>query len=871
MLNIMTRRYFCKQLRVAITLSISSGIALSQTVAAAQNIILDGTLGQQQVLPGPTYEILQAAGQKAGINLFQSFKQFNLDFGETAIFQSDPSIRNIVSRVTGGSVSLINGQISTTSSHVNLYLINPSGIVFGPNASIQLGSSTRGSFVATTANAIQFEGLGSFIASTSQTDVSLLTVNPSAFLFNQIVAQPITSQARLKVEENQSLILLGGNLQLNGGGLIARGGRVELGSVAGSGIAELNTNNNDLRLNFPVVVQRGDISLDNGAEVNVRAGDGGSIVINARNLQLRQESKLKAGIDTALDRTSKTENIEINATEAINLADGSSIVNTVQSGVASKGGDIMITTGSLIGTHGSILSTSTSGQGNAGNVIIRATGRVSFDGVNSAQVSGGIYSRVEKGAFGNGGDITVVTGSLFVTNGARLTASTLGEGDAGSVDIRATGTVFFGGVGSNGSSSGTFSAVGVKAKGEGGNVNITTDGLLYISNGALVGASTRGGGDGGNITLNTNRLEVVNGGQVITTSRSRGRAGNITVNATNSITLAGNDPTYAARFSQFGGARVLNAGSISGLFANTTRNSTARGGNVLINTGQLIVQDSAEVSVSSRGLGNAGQLLINAASILLDNQGKLTASNASGTGGNIILAVQDSLIMRRRSLISTQAGTDRAGGGGRGGNISINSNFIVALPSENSDIVANAFDGEGGNISITTQGIFGIKPRDRFTRLSDINASSEFGINGTVKINTLDVDPSQGLTQLPSDLVDAQNLIDRRCDPKDQNAQRSSFIVTGRGGLPHNPGDVLRDEALLVDWATLDSNSTNTANKIYPPIVTPNPSTSRPFVEAQGWLVNESGQIILTAQASTATAHRNGFDSVECRMKGSGE
>lgn len=860
----------CGQLGISIALSISSTIACSQTTVSAQNIILDGTLGQAKILPGHTYEILQSAGRTVDRNLFHSFKQFNLDAGEIAIFQSDPNIKNILSRVTGESASLINGQISTTSSNVNLYLINPNGIIFGPDASIIIGSANKGSFVATTANAIQFGGRGSFIASKSQTDVSLLRVNPSAFLFNQIVAGSITNQARLQVKEGQSLILLGGNLQLNGGALIAPGGRVELGSIADNGTVKLNANGSILRLNFPLGVQRGDISLNRSAEVNVRAQTGGSIAINAGNLNLNGGSTLRAGIATGLGNVnSKAGNIQINVTEAINLLNSSFIVNTIQPEAVGKGGNINITTNTLSGINGSQISASTSGKGDAGNVIIRAGSIVSFDGVDSDNFSGGVYSRVENGAVGNAGNINIMAGSLLVTNGARLTTSTLGKGNAGNVIIHATSVASFDGVGSNGLSSGVFSSVGVNALGgKGGNINITTDGLLSISNGALVGASTRGSGNGGNITLNTNRLELVKGGQVITTSRSIGRAGNITVNATDSVTLSGNDPTYTDRFNQFGGARVLNAGAVSGLFANTTRNSTDQGGNVRINTGQLIVQDGAEVNASSRSLGNAGQIIINADSILLDNQGKLTASTASGAGGNIILTVQDLLLMRHNSLISTAAGTNRAGGGGKGGDIAINSRLIVAVPSENSDIVANAFDGSGGNIKITTQGIFGIEPRNRSTPLSDITASSDFGVNGTVQINTPDVNPSRGLIQLPSQVVDAERLIDRRCDPTDQNAQRSSFIVTGRGGLPPNPGDVLRDDALFVDWVTLNSDS---VKKTYPVTAAPNHSTPKPLVEAQGWVVNENGQIILTAQSSTATAHGSEFDSVECLVKKSEE
>ena len=968
----------------AITLAGCNAFAFFPNRAFAQNITLDGSLGPAETLTGPNYLIPQAVGQTVGSNLFHSFGQFNLDTGEAAIFQSTADIRNILSRVTGGSASFIDGLISTESSNVNLYLINPSGILFGSNASIAVGDVTRGSFVATTANAIQFGSQGAFMASTSQADVSLLRVNPSALLFNQVAAAPIISQATLRVDEGQSLVLVGGDVQLNGGNLFAPGGRVELGSVADIGSVRLSLNGNDLRLSFPTGLRRGDISLAQGAGVNVRAGGGGSIAINAQNLNLTGGSKLEAGIDVRLGSpNSKAGNIEINAAEAINLRDGSSIDNTLQLAARGKGGNINIRTGSLSATNSSLLSASTSGWGDAGNVniqarstvsfissgalsIVNSTGRgnggnvnitseslsvtdggllgvstlgrgnaggvniraastvsfdgvgsnnsssgaysrvesigrgkagsvnittgslsvtngaqltastlkqgdagsvniraastVSFDGVGSNQLSSGAYSRVESTGIGKGGNVNITTGSLSVTNGARLTASTLNLGDAGNVNIRAASTVSFDGVGSNQASSGASSTVASTAVGNGGNINIVA-GALSVANGAVVAASTSGQGDGGNISLNTNTLEAVNGGQIFTTSRRAGKAGNITINATDSVNLSGSNPALLTRLSQQGGDRVLNAASSSGLFANTTENSTGRGGDIRIKTGRLIVQDRAEVNVTSEGQGNAGVLRVDADSILLDTQGKLTASTTSGAGGNITLQVQDLLLMRRNSLISTESGTSRAGGGGKGGDLRIDSKLIVAVPSENSDIVANAFDGPGGNVNITTEGIFGIEFRDRLTPLSDITASSEFGVKGTVQITTLNVDPGRGLTQLPSELVDAEELIDRRCDPNGGTVQRSSFTVTGRGGLPPNPGNVLRDEGLLVDWATSDPNSVNQTTSA---TAMPSRSAPRQLVEAQGWIVNQQGQIVLTAQASTATPHSNGLDSAQC-------
>jgi large exoprotein involved in heme utilization and adhesion len=219
------------------------------------------------------------------------------------------------------------------------------------------------------------------------------------------------------------------------------------------------------------------------AGVNVRAGGGGSIAINAQNLDLSGGSKLEAGIDVRLGSpSSKAGNIEINAAEAINLRDGSSIDNTLQLAARGKGGNINIRTGSLSATNSSLLSASTSGWGDAGNVNIQARSTVSF-------ISSGALSIVNSTGRGNGGNVNITSESLSVTAGGLLGVSTLGRGNAGGVNIRAASTVSFDGVGSNNSSSGAYSRVESIGRGKAGSVNITT-GSLSVTNGAQLTAST---------------------------------------------------------------------------------------------------------------------------------------------------------------------------------------------------------------------------------------------------------------------------------------------------------------------------------------------------------------------------------------------
>ncbi|NEQ23541.1 MAG: S-layer family protein, partial [Microcoleus sp. SIO2G3] len=263
--------------------------------------------------------------------------------------------------------------------------------------------------------------------------------------------------------------------------------------------------------------------------------------------------------------------------------------------------------------------------------------------------------------------------------------------------------------------------------------------------------------------------------------------------------------------------------------------------------------------------GSAGNLQVTANSIFLDNQGKLSARTASGNGGNITLQVQDVLLLRNNSAISTNAGFD--GTSGDGGNITIDAGFIIAVPQENSDITANAYQGRGGRIDITTQGIFGLEFREQLTPLSDITASSDFGLSGVVEIKQLDIDPSQGLTSLPTDVVDPTGMIDYQCQI-DKNSADNRFTLTGRGGLPPNPNEPLAEENWLEDLGTptevgdaeeerrqVQSRVVEEVEEKASPALENVPASSDDqIVEAQGWIIAADGKVTLTPQALSNTS-----------------
>jgi large exoprotein involved in heme utilization and adhesion len=600
-------------------------------------------------------------------------------------------------------------------------------------------------------------------------------------------------------------------------------------------------------------------------------GNGGDINITARSLSLTNGGQISAGTFGTGDAGS----VNINARDTVSLNRGY-IFSSTDEGSVGNGNSVNITSGSISLTDGAELVVETRGQGDAGSVNINVRDIVSFNGEDSEGNSSGVFSSVVSGAVGQAGYIGITARSLSLTNGAQLVAATFGTGDAGSVNINARDTVSLDGVGSSGRSSAIFSSVQRGGVGNGRSINIKTE-SLSVTNGATVSASTRGSGDGGNITVNANTLEALNGGQIITNSLSIGKAGNITLNVIDSVTLAGSDQTYTARLAQFGGI-VGNVGADSGLFASTNPEATGNGGNISVNSRKLTVQDSAKIAVNSQGTGVGGNIEIQTDNLTLNNQGLISAETVSSQGGGIEIGLKDILLLRQGSRISTNAGTAQAGGDG--GNITINARngFLIAVPNENSSITANAFKGSGGKVQINAAGIFGliVLSREDLVRLlgtndltlldlqqlpSSITAISQTSptLNGQVTINTPDTDPARGLIQLPSNLVDASQQIASGCTPGGRQTA-SRFIATGRGGLPLSPNEPLRGRAVMTAWVDLPPQATQrVTDKLSVEITDKKTTTSvnkptNQIVEAQGWIVDANGDVILVAQSGRSSS-----------------
>jgi filamentous hemagglutinin family protein len=594
-------------------------------------------------------------------------------------------------------------------------------------------------------------------------------------------------------------------------------------------------------------------------------------------------------------------NITINATDISFDGVGSNgFASGTFSNVEGEGegdaGNILIDTKNLSLSNGAVLGSSTFNKGNAGNITINATD-ISFDGVGSNGFASGTYGTVNAGATGNSNDIKITTDSLSLTNGGVVNANTLGKGNAGNITINAT-DISFDGVGSNGFSSGTFSNVEGKGEGDAGNILIDTKNLS-LANGAALGSSTFSKGDAGNITINatdisvdgigsegfasrvvnqvdlggigdggelniaTTNLSLTNGGGISAGTFGAGNGGTLNIDATESVTLNGNSSILNA----VGAGGVGNGGALNITTPNLTLTNGSAisastfgkrdGGNISINSTDIVLTNGSLIDASNfEGIGNGGSVFIKADTLSLDNgvvsaanlpSASLTENTTPEEGGNISLEIAKNLSLRNNSGISAQAGNNA-----NSGNVDINTNFIVAFPNGNSDILASAEQGEGGNITINADSLLGIEQRPQNNSTNDINASSNFNLDGTININTSKIDPIQGATELPSNVVEAKQATEQTCSADREGKSNNGLAIAGRGGVTPAPD------------APLNSENISDQNPIQASIPQPLETSQGKIQPARGIMVTKSGRIVLTAYRTDNAGERIPEGKINC-------
>jgi filamentous hemagglutinin family protein len=790
-----------------------AGIFLGSPIASAQ-IVPDATLPQNSIVYTQDARFQIERGTQTGNNLFHSFESFSVPTGSTVLFNNAPDIQNILGRITGSSVSEIDGLIRANGT-ANLFLINPNGIIFGPNAALDLG----GSFFATTADRVVFADGTNFSASDASTP-SLLTVsvpiglgfgsNPGTIRVrgtgHQLTAtDPIFSPiagdnaTRLQVEPGKTLGLIGGNLVLEGGSLRAESGRIELGSVS-NGLVRFNAI--DGTLNYSEVESFRDISLSERSLVDTSGTPGGSIQVQGNRIAIDRGSVIlvqNRGMQAAGD-------INLRAAEWLQVA-GTNSEGTFRSLVINEaldgqGGNITISTPRLLIREGGAVITKAYYRGRGGNIFANAPELIEVTGFSPLNPQ--IFSLFVAVTFGerNGGNVTIFSDQLNVES-------------AGTV-----GTLTFG-----------------KEEANGGNLHITANDVRVVGYlpftpiySALL-ASSAGSGNSGSLTINTSRLTIKDGGVITSSSAADGDAGNVFINATEFINLQGDSPFFEDDPSVQDGSRII-AGNISQYEEirqrlNLPTTATGEAGSIKIITPNLTITDEAVIDVRNSGTDNAGNIIINASSILLDDSGKILATTTLGQGGNITIDSQNIRLFTNSNITATSEGTRQ------GGNITINTDTLVGL--NNSSITANAFEGRGGNIAIATRGIF-------FSPDSLITATSELGVDGTVQIEILQ--PLQQEPVAPNLTITTEQLLAASCFNRTE--ARGTFNFVGQSGLPLKPDSGFDREGEAVK---IPKPITQEISESHPSVV----ATQRPWqigdpvVEPDRVVETPDGRILLVA------------------------
>jgi filamentous hemagglutinin family protein len=767
-------------------------------VAHAQ-IVLDGTLGHNDALPGPDYLIGSDLGQQQGGNLFHSFQEFNIGSHERATFSGPNDINNIISRVTGGNPSNIDGILRSTIPNADMYFLNPAGVIFGEYAKLDI----PGSLYISTANYLRLGDDGQFDASHPKN--SLLTVAPPSafgFLDNDIASIEVNDSVltmpprdillqAIRGERdmpNNTLSLIGGNMDIRNGTLLSFGGNVHLDSVASKGEILLNPitplDNVFSKLGIititdsripkdPNINERPgniDVTGFTGGAVHIRAGqlllqngyifadtrgekDGRGITIHVDDLILENTSRITA---QAVRSTGNAGNITITATR-MNLADGSQInSNTRTPGDA---GDVSVVVTEKLSITGkdnlgfnnaSGILSNTWGIGKGGKIKVTAAELFMDDGGEIRADSGkNPYDEKHDNTLrvlGNADNITLQVKKLTLQNGAKINVSAgrlnpQGTENSGNLTINADESVLINGGGL---------LTNIFNKGQGGTIELNTP-VLIIQDEGTIQAGTTHDGQAGNIVLNVDTLNLIRNGFMTTETLNNGQAGNIEIIANNIV-------------------RTEN----SSIRSQTS--GKGQGGEITLRAKQIKLDNGSSISCESQDIGKAGKILIQANTVNLTSNTHIKTSSKNAAGGNITVRTPHLLYLREGTIT-----TDVKGGEGDGGNITIEKPVFVLLDS--AKIITKAKRGSGGDITIDSLQFLSSADKDNI-----LDASSENLDNfGKIVITAPEEDISGSLLILPATLFNVPDL-KNQCAGVTRSTL-NKLIVIDRNVPPTTPDD----------------------------------------------------------------------------------
>lgn len=746
-------------------------------------------------------------GTVRGGNLFHSFQDFSVPTGASALFNNNLGTANILGRVTGISASTIDGLLKA-NGNANLFLINPNGIVFGANASLNLGSS----FVASTADRILLSDGSQFSASTpgnapllsiavptglgfTSTNLGGITVlgtghqlryaNPQSIV-NSPIAGGGESSTGLKTLPDRTLALIGGPVNLEGGILTAPSGNIEIGGIAG-GTVGITPTSMGFSFDYNSATKLQDIQLDARSLLDVT--DNGQIDVFGQNLFLNGNSVVLVSNSGSQPPGA----VNANVAESVNLkgvSDAATILSNISTGRiayggilsqnlgTSEGSSIFITASNLTLQDFGALQSANFGPARGGDVLVNLANSLSIVGTPPLP---GIFAPSLIATFttaGSPGNLELSGKNLSLQDGGLVLSQALGTANGGDITAKFSEQI---------------NIVG------GFPVDLTSNSFVP----SVLGSTTTFRGRGGNVYLNTGNLSVRDGGRINATTTAFGPAGDIRISARNAVEVLGRNP-LASGNDPANSSQIISSTDIANLFLtdlfDTGGLPSGKTGNIYLAAPKLVVADTGLVNSVNEGVGPGGTIEANTDVTILKN-GAITAESLLGPGGNI----------------------------------GINTDVLAGL--ENSVISAAASKDKGGSILIDARGVF-------FSPDSEITATSELGpqFNGIVEITTPELDLSKAASE-PAPPPESPKVT-TTCQSNSKFGS-SEYIDAGRGGLPpKNPNSL---QSSNIGWGEPENQPKSAAQVIE--------ESSTSIVEAQGWKSNGDGTVSFVVAAPDVVAY----------------
>ncbi|MBN2231667.1 MAG: filamentous hemagglutinin N-terminal domain-containing protein [Deltaproteobacteria bacterium] len=523
---------------------------------------------------------------------------------------------------------------------------------------------------------------------------------------------------------------------------------------------------------------------------------GGDVTIAAGNLAIHH----LGGIQSTTSSTGNAGMTSITV-DSLELTDGAMITATNYAGTGGRGGDINLTAKdiSLRGPEGALISTSSSPlSGDGGNIHIDTDTLLLTDRSTIEALSRGP---------GQGGDITIAAGTIDILNGANVNSSALGRGAGGSIVIAADNILVAGvhpekmldPAGGETLSASSIASQALQSGGNGGSITIRAESLRVLDSGSIT-TDTFGGGTAGDIDIRAGNM-LVSGTNTDLRDLFILHGWNIR-NAAAAISAAASSDILGDLATGDGGRIDIDAGDMTlrdGGRITSSTTSPGTGGEITAHVDTLELSERAYISSESLGTGDAGNISLAATNAVRLHESSISTASWYADGGNITVSGPRHLLHLVDSDISASVG---GGAATVGGNIDISPAYLVL---NNSIIIANAWEGTGGNISIAAD-VFLADP------LSVLDASSALGVDGSVDIQSPITSVSGTIAPLPGDFTSAVTLLQTPCMARIQQGRYSSFTVHGREGLPAGPDGFL-SSPLMNSGASRPSSQSNDSRR----------------------------------------------------------